>query len=461
MEHASILIVDDNPNVLFALTQVLEYEFEQVLKVSDPESIPGILEIKHIDVILLDMNFMPGDSSGEEGLHWLKKILDIDKNCVVIMMTAYGEIELAVRAMKGGACDFIVKPWDNDKLLATIHSGLKLRRSLQMVQRLKDKQIHLNREMEGRKYKMVGDSEPMVALRKIISKVAATDSSVLILGENGTGKELIAREIHNQSHRREEVFVHVDVGSISPSLFESELFGYMKGAFTDAGKDHPGRFEIASGGTLFLDEIGNLPEGQQSKLLNVIQHKEIYRLGSNKSIPIDIRIICATNQDLAALIRKKKFREDLYYRINTIEILAPPLRERGKDILKLAGYFLDEFKIRYGKETLCFTPEFMNELMNQAWPGNVRQLRNQIERMVILSESDEIQSGNAPAGKPFQAQPEPSPRTLSDVQKELLLEMLDRNRGNISRTAAQLGVARSTIYNKLKKYRTASSNDDP
>lgn len=459
MKQGAILIVDDNPNVLMALSQLLESEFSQVLKIRDPERIPGILELKPIDVILLDMNFRPGDSSGEDGLLWLSKILAIDSNYVVVMMTAYGEVDLAVRAMKGGASDFITKPWDNDKLVATIYAGLKLRRSLQTVQRLRNKQLHLNHELYGRNSRLVGDSEPMLKVWQMITKVAATDSSVLILGENGTGKELIAREIHRQSHRNEEVFIHVDVGSISHTLFESELFGYMKGAFTDAGKDHPGRFEIASGGTIFLDEIGNLPAGLQSKLLNVIQNKEVYRLGSNKPIQIDVRIISATNQDLAGLIRQKKFREDLYYRINTIEIEAPPLRNRGKDILKLAGHFLNEFKIKYGKEGLYFTSGYKKELMGQEWPGNVRQLRNQIERMVILSDTAGIHPGRGNIDLEPHTD-ESSTRTLSSVQKEFLLEMLDKNQGNISKTAAQLGVARSTVYNKLKRYRIANSDED-
>jgi DNA-binding NtrC family response regulator len=454
MEEGTILIVDDNPNVLTALDQLLESEFSQVLKISDPGRIPGILELKHIDVILLDMNFKPGDSSGEEGLHWLYRILKMDGDCVVIMMTAYGEIDLAVRAMKGGANDFIVKPWDNDKLVATIRSGLKLRRSRQLVEKLKNKQLHLHQEARDRNYKLVGESEPILKVKQMISKVAATDSSILILGENGTGKELIAREIHNQSDRRDEVFVHVDVGSISHTLFESELFGYMKGAFTDAVKDHPGRFEIASGGTIFLDEIGNLSSGLQSKLLTVIQNKEVFRLGSNKPVQIDIRIICATNQNLVELIRQKTFREDLYYRINTIEIVAPPLRERKKDILLLAGYFLDEFKKKYDRDWLYFTSAYKTELMNQQWPGNVRELRNQIERMVILSESPGIQPTRSSSNQNSEDHPAVPFHTLSSIQKEFLLSILDKNKGNISKTAVELGVARSTVYNKLKKFRT-------
>jgi transcriptional regulator with PAS, ATPase and Fis domain len=327
-----------------------------------------------------------------------------------------------------------------------------------MVESLKNKQKHLNREAFGRSPRLIGDSEPMLRVKQMISKVSATDSSVLILGENGTGKELIAREIHQRSDRNEEVFVHVDVGSISPTLFESELFGYVKGAFTDARKDHAGRFEVASGGTIFLDEIGNLSETLQSKLLNVIQNKEVTRLGSNKPVPIDIRIISATNQDLLQLIQQKKFREDLYYRINTIEIMAPPLRERGKDILTLAGFFLDEFKMKYGKADLYFTSAFKKELTDHSWPGNVRELRNRIEREVVLTDSNAISTGPSPRGRKKDHEPSSATNTLSFVEKEFLLSMLAKNQGNIARTAAQLGVARSTVYNKLKKYQNDHSD---
>jgi len=414
--------------------------------------IPGILELKSIDVILMDMNFRPGDSSGEEGLIRLKRILEIDADSVVIMMTAYGEVELAVRAIKGGANDFILKPWDNDKLITTLKSGLQLRQSRDMVRKLKNKQVHLNQEISGRQYKLIGESEPMLAIKRVISKIAATDSSILILGENGTGKELIAREIHNQSDRHDEVFVHVDMGAISDTVFESELFGHMKGAFTDAANDRAGRFEIASGGTLFLDEIGNLSSNLQSKLLNVIQNREVYRLGSNKPINVDIRIICATNQNLEELIKTNIFRKDLYYRINAIEIVSPPLCERGNDIILLANYFLEEFKNKHGKKDLYFSTAFKHDLLHHDWPGNVRQLRNHIEKAVILSESskitpEELMKGKY-SGKSF-LKPETS---LSSIQKEILLDILNKNNGNISKTAEELEVARSTIYNKLKKY---------
>ena len=452
MNRGNILLVDDNPDVLFALSRLLEPEFNQVLAINDPGLIPGILELRTIDVILLDMNFKPGYSSGEEGLLSLRKILSIDPESVVIMMTAFGEVELAVKAIKEGANDFILKPWDNDKLVATIRSGLQLRHSREMVRKLRNKQSHLNQEISGRKYRLIGHSEPMAAIRKIIAKIAPTDSSVLILGENGTGKELIAREIHRQSDRRDEVFVHVDMGAISDSLFESELFGYMKGAFTDASADHPGRFEIASGGTLFLDEIGNLSPHLQSKLLNVIQNREVYRLGSNKPVSVDIRIICATNKDIHELINDKMFREDLYYRINTIEIVSPPLRERSDDIILLAEYFLDEFKNKHGRSELYFSTSFKRDLVQRDWPGNVRQLRNHVEKAVILTESPKIIPDDFLEIKTHgKSSHHPKP-SLSLIEKKVLLETLKRNGGNISQTAEDLDLARSTVYNKLRKY---------
>jgi DNA-binding NtrC family response regulator len=452
MKKGNILLVDDNHNVITALSRLLEPEFNQVVAINDPDLIPGILELKSIDAILMDMNFKPGDSSGVEGLTWLRRILKIDADSVVIMMTAFGEVELAVRAIKSGANDFILKPWDNDKLIATLKSGLQLRESRDTVRKLKNKQVHLNREISDKQYKLIGDSDPMQSVKKIISKIAATDSSILILGENGTGKELIAREIHRQSDRSDEVFVHVDMGAISDTLFESELFGHTKGAFTDAAQDRAGRFEIASGGTLFLDEIGNLSSNLQSKLLNVIQNREVYRLGSNKPTYVDIRIICATNQNMEELIRKNMFRKDLYYRINTIEIVSPPLRERGNDINLLADYFLEEFKKKHNKKDLFFSAAFRQELLKQDWPGNVRQLRNHIEKAVLLSESSKINPEEFLRSKYPGKNSLKQETSLSSIQKEILLDMLIKNNWNISKTADELDVARSTIYNKLKKY---------
>ena len=460
MKEGNILLVDDNPNVITALSDLLEPEFNQVLAVSEPDFIPGILDLKSIDVILMDMNFRPGDSSGEEGLAWLKRIFRIDRDIVVIMMTAYGEVDLAVRAIKGGASDFILKPWNNEKLIATLKTGLQLRQSRTMIRKLQNKQVHLNQEISGKHSRLIGKSESMMSLRNMITRIAATDSSILILGESGTGKELIAREIHNQSYRKDEVFVHVDMGALSDSLFESELFGHMKGAYTDAGKDRAGRFEIASGGTLFLDEIGNLSLNLQSKLLNVIQNREVYRLGSNKPVYVDFRLICATNQNLKEMVQMNAFREDLFYRINTIELVSPPLRGRDDDILLLAESFLEEFKRKHGREDLYFSMAFKQFLMKQEWPGNVRQLRNHIEKVVILSESAKINPDDFSKGKSSDHPETKQASTLSFFQKEIVLDILHKNNGNISRTAEELGVARSTIYNKLRKYGFKNPRDD-
>lgn len=451
MNEGYILLVDDNQAVLAALVQLLESEYSTVKAIREPDLIPGILAVSSVDVILLDMNFSRGESSGKEGLQWLKRIMEITEDAVVVMMTAYGETEVAVEAMKSGATDFILKPWNDDKLLATLQSAFKIKKSQETIARLKIREDQLKRQLAEGTSPMIGESPPMRSIKKMISRVAPTDSSVLILGENGTGKEMIAREIHAQSLRSEEVFVHVDLGSISDTLFESELFGHIRGAFTDAASDRAGRFEVASGGTLFLDEIGNLPFHLQGKLLSVLQNREVYRLGSNKPIRVDVRIICATNQDLKAMIQDKSFREDLYYRINTIEITAPPLRERGNDIILLARRFIAEYQKKLGKESLHFQESFMESLKKMAWPGNIRQLRNHIERTAILSDDvaelryiEEVTSPhNIESG---------DPGTLEGVEMNYLLTALKKNNGNIKRTAEELGIARSTVYNKLKRY---------
>jgi len=450
MKQGKILIVDDNINVLTALSQLLEPEFQRVISVDDPEQIPGVMQVENIDLVLLDMNFEKGSSSGEEGIFWLEKILKKDPEMVVILITAYGNIDLAVECIKKGALDFLLKPWDNDKLITTIKSGLKLRQSRNMVRSLQEKQSHLNEMILARQSDFIGRSESVLAIKKLISKIAPSDSTVLIMGENGTGKELIAKEIHNQSDRKDEVFVHVDMGAVSGTLFESELFGHVKGAYTDALKDRAGRFEVASGGTLFLDEIGNLTPGLQAKLLNVIQNREVTRLGSNKPVKVDVRIICATNKDLPEMIEENRFREDLYYRINTIEIVIPPLRERKDDITILSEYFLEEFRKKYSREDIYFSGAFKEYLMEQDWPGNVRQLRSCIEKAVLLTDSRMIMpEGSSLNGLPV-SRDKNDKRSLQEIEKEILLETLSRNNGNIKKTAEELGIARSTVYNKLK-----------
>ncbi len=450
MNKGKILIVDDNINVLTALGQLLEPEFERVISVDDPEQIPGVLQVENIDVVLLDMNFEQGGSSGKEGIYWLEKILKKDPEIVVVLITAYGNIDLAIKCIQKGALDFLLKPWDNDKLITTIKSGLKLRQSRNMVRSLKEKQSHLNEMLLDKQSDFIGVSDSVLSIKTIINKIAKSDSTVLILGENGTGKELIAKEIHNRSDRKDDIFVQVDMGAVSDTLFESELFGHVKGAFTDASKDRTGRFELASGGTLFLDEIGNLTPGLQAKLLHVIQSREVTRLGSNKPIKVDVRIICATNRLLVNMIDDGSFREDLYYRINTIEIVAPPLRERKDDINILSEYFLREFRKKYSKEDFYFSESFKEYLIEQDWPGNVRQLRSCIERAVLLSESRMIMSEGSFSSGLDKIDSKNSVRSLQEIEKEILLETLRRNKGNIKKTAEELGIARSTVYNKLK-----------
>jgi len=440
-------------NVLAALGQLLDHLAGKVIGIQHPDLIPGILETQRVDVVIMDMNFTKGATDGREGISWLRKILSGNPDAVVIMITAYSELNLAIEAMKYGACDFIAKPWDNEKLLATVRSGLMLGQSRSRIKLLESKQDHLHTCIQSGRDRLYGESPEMQKVFHTIRKVSGSDSNVLILGENGTGKELIAREIHQQSARSQEVFVHVDLGSISETLFESELFGHTRGAFTDAKSDKPGRIEIASGGTLFLDEIGNLQPEMQSKLLNVLQNREIYRVGSNKPLSADFRLICATNQDLPSLIGQKKFREDLYYRINTIEITAPPLRERGKDIEELAHHFLEKYANKHGKTGLLFSENTLELIETNDWPGNVRQLQHSIERAVLLAEGKLIEPGDVlhQAGSRGESKPARRP-TLVEMEVVAIQDSIRRNRGNLSRVARELGVARSTLYNKMRSY---------
>ena len=449
----TVLIVDDNQAVLSALSQLLEYEVEKVIGIKSPGLIPGIIETQEVDVIIMDMNFSRGATDGKEGITWLKRILQDDPDAVVLMITAYGEMDLAVEAMKCGANDFIAKPWDNDKLLATVRSGIMLKETRKKVRQLKSKQDHLSHYIEAGHEKLFGKSPEMCQVQETIQKVAASDSNVLVLGENGTGKELIAREIHQESNRSNEVFVHVDLGAISDSLFESELFGHTRGAFTDAKSDKPGRIEIASGGTLFLDEIGNLQPAMQTKLLNVLQNREIYRIGSNKPQAADFRLISATNQDLRAMISEKRFREDLYYRINTIEITAPPLRERGQDVIELANYFLGKYREKHMRPGLKFSHGTLDAIERNQWPGNVRQLQHSVERAVLLADGRKIEVSDMFPGTSDSHLPDKIKRpTLAQMEEISIRESIQRNGGNLSKAARELGVARSTLYNKMKSY---------
>ncbi|MFH1213866.1 MAG: sigma-54 dependent transcriptional regulator [Candidatus Neomarinimicrobiota bacterium] len=451
--NAKILVVDDNEEILIALRLCLGNHFQEVHTEKNPDLIPWQIQNTRFDVILLDMNFKAGINTGNEGLYWLREILKHDPAAVIIFMTAYADIELAVRAIKEGATDFIEKPWDEEKLLARLLSAYKLRQSRLEIGRLKDKQKHLAEKIDQNYTLCIGDSPAMQSVLAIINKVAQTDANILILGENGTGKELIAREIHRRSKRSAEVFVSVDLGAITETLFESELFGHVRGAFTDARQDRAGRFEIASGGTLFLDEIGNIPPAMQAKLLTVIQNREVVRLGSNETIPIDIRLICATNRPINQMVQDKQFREDLLYRINTIQLDLPPLRERLEDIPALVDFFLNKYGAKYDKSHLRITPAAITKIKKHTWQGNIRELEHAIEKAIILCD------GNIIDGDDFflqstqrSAEQHPGSLNLAENERDTIRKALRATGGNIAQAGRLLGISRKTLYNKLKKY---------
>lgn len=448
-----LLIVDDNKNILTALTRLLEMEVDEVHTACNPNLIPGLVRANDYDAIFLDMNFSASVQSGNEGLFWMKEILKMDPNAIIIPITAYGDVDLAVRAVKEGAADFVVKPWDNDRLLATLSSAYKLRQSKLEVESLKYKQKSLVENIEKKYSCIIGSSSVMQEIHETIKKVAGTDVDILILGENGTGKELVAREIHRQSIRNQEILISVDMGSLSESLFESEMFGYEKGAFTDAREMRRGRFEIASDGTVFLDEIGNLSLSMQAKLLSALQNRTITRIGSNTPIEFDVRLICATNKNLKEMISEGFFREDLFFRINTIEIMIPPLRDRGDDILELTEFFLNTFKTKYGKDSLKLTKDASKVLKNYHWPGNVRELQHSIEKAVILCDTHRIMPEDLYLPKHELKSSEDSPVTLDEIEKLGILKALERNKGNVYKTAKELNIARQTLYNKIQKHK--------
>jgi DNA-binding NtrC family response regulator len=432
-----ILVIDDDQDILLTTKVVLKRSFESIETETNPERvIPEIVRAKY-DVILLDMNFRVGATSGKEGIELLRRIMKADPDILVIMITAYGDIDLAVQAMKDGAIDFIIKPWDNKKLLATVSNAVRLSESRKEIASLREKQKVLTEEIDQQYSEIIGRSDSMNKVFETIRKVAATDANILLLGENGTGKELVARAIHRSSPRATQIFVSVDLGAIPESLFESELFGHIKGAFTDAKESRTGRFRVASGGTLFLDEIGNLPMSMQVKLLSVIENRRVTPVGSNESQPIDVRLICATNMPVSEMVAQKKFREDLLYRINTVEMSIPPLRERIADIPLLADYFKNIYARKYNKGKVKISPESYRKLTRYYWPGNVRELRHIIERSIILSESDIIKPGI---------------QNMEEVEKQTILNALERNRRNMTRTSEELGLARTTLYRKMKKY---------
>ncbi|MEO1096455.1 MAG: sigma-54 dependent transcriptional regulator [Bacteroidota bacterium] len=446
-----ILVIDDDRDVLHSAHMVLKPVFGEVITESNPQQINYLITHNTYDVILLDMNYTAGVTSGKEGLFWLKSIKERVPEQQVVMITAYGDIKLAVEAMKIGAADFVVKPWENEKLQATVLSAYNHSQSKKEVEALKDEQKSLKALISSQASDIVGNSEPIRQVFKVIDKVARTDANVLILGENGTGKELVAKEMHQKSNRSAGAFIRVDLGSLSESLFESELFGHKKGAFTDAKGDKKGRFELAKGGTLFLDEIGNLPLPQQAKLLTAIQSKEIFRLGENEPISIDCRIIAATNNDLHAMVEAKEFREDLLYRLNTVELTIPPLRERASDIALLAGHFLDVFSQKYRKSKMDLEDDAIKYLSGYLWPGNVRELQHAVERAVIMSDGHRLGSSDFLLDDKKVNLP-PSTLNLDEMEKVAIEKAITKNQGNISKAAKELGLGRTTIYRKLDKY---------
>ena len=454
-QNGKILIVDDEEDILMSLQLFLSQHFPVVDTEHNPTHIPRRLRKTEYDLVFLDMNFRRGETSGKEGLRWLEKIGELSPTTSVIMITAYADVNVAVEAVKLGAIDFIEKPWRNQKLLATVLSVMQLHNSKKTIAKLKDQQRSLNQSTNATPDTIIGKSAAMQRVFKLIGKVAVTDANVLVLGENGTGKELIAREIHRKSPRREGPFVKVDLGAIADSLFESELFGHKKGAFTDAKQDRMGRFEVASGGTLFLDEIGNLNLPLQSKLLSVLQNRAVIPIGANRPIPIDVRLVCATNMPLAKMIQENTFRQDLLYRINTVEITLPPLRERIQDIPLLVNYFLDLYKKKYQKPTLSITKDTIKQLSAYDWPGNIRELRHAAERAVILCDDEQLTQGDFMMQSNAMSsgdQPEMNTYNLDSLEKWAIQKVLHKHSGNISHAADELGLARATLYRRMKKH---------
>jgi two-component system response regulator HydG len=452
MINGNLLIVDENKTILKDLDLIMHNEFDKVICLTNPNRIVEILRQHDIDIVMLDMNFRSGIHNGNEGLFWMREIFKYDRTISVIIVTATRNIELAVSAIREGAVDFILKPWDDSKLLATVNAAWQLRCSRIEASSLKKDNQQLKKEINRGGEKIVlGASPTMINVMNIVKKVAGTDANVLITGENGTGKELVAREIHNLSGRSEELMVSVDMGSITESLFESELFGHVKGAFTDARDDRKGKFEQAQKGTLFLDEIGNLSMQSQAKLLSVIQNRCIVRVGSNKQIPIDIRLICATNCNLMQMVIGGRFREDLLYRINTIMIEVPPLRDRVDDIPILANYFLKVNCDRYGKTNMKFSTHTLEKLSNHEWPGNVRELQHAIEKAVIMSDTTVLK----PADFVFTSTHGTivhKEMTLDEMENKMISDSIRKYGGNLSVIASKLGITRQTLYNKIKRY---------
>ncbi len=449
----SILIVDDDPDVLLTAELVLKKEFRRVVAERDPRRLAATLRGEPFDVVLLDMNFSPGSTSGQEGVDCLRTVEKLSPDTKVIFMTAYGGVETAVKAMKEGASDFVVKPWDNDKLVATVGATLRFSQAAQTVKELESRQRELNRYIGASDVEIVGTSPAIEKLLGDIQKVARTDASVLILGENGTGKELVARAIHRASARAGHPFVHVDLGAVPATLFESELFGHRKGAFTDAREDRAGRFEIAAQGTLFLDEIGNLTLPLQAKLLGVLQTGEVTRVGADKPVHVDARIVSATNMARDDLLDKQQFRQDLLYRINTVEIHVPPLRERPEDIGLLVDHYAQRFARKYGKTLVPVAAGTLEDLREYSWPGNVRELVHAVERAVIMAEDRALHLEDLLVGNRAAAPPDPQLElNLEALEKTAIRQAISKHGGNLSKAAQELGLGRTTLYRKMSKH---------
>lgn len=453
-ELGKILIIDDDEDILLAAKMLLKRYAEEVIIEKNPKKIPFLLNNDQYDVILLDMNFSKDTTSGKEGLYWLREIISRNPSAVVIMITAFGDVEMAVKTLREGATDFVLKPWQNEKLVATLSSAVKLKKSYDEVDKLQQTKKLLQEDSHHPFREIIGNSSAMQKVYDLVDKVAKTDANVLILGENGTGKELIARALHNKSLRMDNVFIGVDMGAITESLFESELFGHKKGSFTDAREHRAGRFEIANGGSLFLDEIGNLSLPLQSKLLNVLQNRTVTRIGSNKPIHFDIRLICATNMPIYEMVNERQFRQDLLYRINTVEIYLPPLRERHDDIILLSKHFVDSYCRKYRKEKKAFAPSTQKRLQKYSWPGNVRELQHAIERAVILSDNSTLLPEDFffLANNQHAEDIESESFNLETVERQIIQKAIKKHNGNISKAAKELGLTRASLYRRLEKH---------
>lgn len=440
MKHGTLLVVDDNRNILATVKMVMQQTFDKIICIASPSGLPTRLREDQPDVVLLDMNFHSGINNGNEGLYWLREIKRLQPQTAVVLFTAYADIELAVTGLKDGADDFIVKPFNNQKLIQTLSDAY-------------DKTHKHNKSTAPAPSAMVwGESPAMRQLRETVEKVAATDANILITGENGTGKEVLAREIHRLSKRADHQLMPIDMGAITETLFESELFGYVKGAFTDAKADKPGKFELAQGSTLFLDEIGNLSYALQAKLLTALQRRTIVRVGGSTPIAIDVRLICATNRDLEEMVRQGAFREDLLYRINTIHLHLPPLRERRGDIMTYARLFLDRYAALYDKSGMTFATDAVEKMQSLPWMGNIRELQHAVEKAVILNDSGEVHADKIEGCSRPTIPADDAPQTLDDMERSLIARTISACEGNLSQVASQLGISRQTLYNKIKKY---------